>query len=82
MACPSNYRRLLPGCFKGISHRTLPFVSLAHPRACARSAPLLQRPLAAQQKLQQQTGAGVVQLYRYPGLTQSKAKTLLRKVSV
>ncbi|KAI7838801.1 hypothetical protein COHA_007416 [Chlorella ohadii] len=38
------------------------------------------RPSAAtpQEKLQQ-AGGGVVQLYRYPGLTQSKAKTLLRK---
>ncbi|EFN52340.1 hypothetical protein CHLNCDRAFT_139160 [Chlorella variabilis] len=35
-------------------------------------------PAAPQQKLQQ-AGAGIVQLYRYPGLTQSKAKTLLRK---
>ncbi|PSC73466.1 putative phosphoribosylformylglycinamidine chloroplastic mitochondrial [Micractinium conductrix] len=33
---------------------------------------------APQQKLQQ-TGGSVVQLYRYPGLTASKAKTLLRK---
>ncbi|KAL4423911.1 hypothetical protein ABPG75_001212 [Micractinium tetrahymenae] len=34
-------------------------------------------PGAPQQKLQQ--AGGVVQLYRYPGLTTSKAKTLLRK---
>lgn len=33
---------------------------------------------APQHKLQS-TGNGVVQLYRYPGLTPSKAKTLLRK---
>lgn len=45
-------------------------------RPCA-----LQRPSAAAPKEKlQQTGGGVVQLYRYPGLTQSKAKTLLRKV--
>jgi len=45
--------------------------------------PALQRPTEPaalpQQKLQQ-TGGGVAQLYRYPGLTASKAKTLLRKV--
>lgn len=46
-----------------------------HCRSC------VQRPSAAtpQEKLQQ-AGGGVMQLYRYPGLTQSKAKTLLRKV--
>lgn len=45
---------------------------------------LLQRtatPGAPQQKLQQADG-GLVQLYRYPGLTTSKAKTLLRKVGM
>lgn len=49
-------------------------------RAAPRPRPP-QRPSTAgpQQKLQQ-AGSGVIQLYRYPGLTQSKAKTLLRKV--
>ena len=43
--------------------------------------PLPQRPVSLptpQQKLQQ-AGGQVVQLYRYPGLSSSKAKTLLRK---
>lgn len=45
--------------------------------------PALQRltePAALPQQKLQQTGGGVVQLYRYPGLTVSKANTLLRKV--
>jgi hypothetical protein len=44
-------------------------------------ASALQRPLAVeapQQRLVSQ-GAGVSQLYRYPGLAPSKAATLLRK---
>ena len=32
-----------------------------------------------QQKLQSAAGGSVVQLFRYPGLTASKAKSLLRK---
>lgn len=32
-----------------------------------------------QQKLQSAAGGSVVQLFRYPGLTASKAKTLLRR---
>lgn len=50
------------------------------PRSLPPSLARLQRPAEApQQKLQAGGGGGVVQLYRYPGLTQSKAKTLLRK---
>ena len=49
------------------------------PRFLALRPCLLQRPTEAPQQKLQAGGGGVVQLYRYPGLTQSKAKTLLRK---
>ena len=51
---------------------------LLHPALLRVQRPAPASP-APQQKLQQ-TGGSVVQLYRYPGLTASKAKTLLRKV--
>jgi hypothetical protein len=61
----------------------LPLPTAAHPASHARSLPpslaRLQRPAEAPQQKLQAGGGGVVQLYRYPGLTQSKAKTLLRK---
>ena len=40
-----------------------------------------QRTASPQQALQEGGTGSVVQLYRYPGLTNSKAKTLLRKAS-
>ncbi len=43
---------------------------------------VVQRPTAdraVQEKLQSVRPGGVVQLYRYPGLSESKANTLLRK---